>query len=247
MDWRILEMVSKFDMVEYIRKNVDRLSIIYKEDDDAIYDKETGEYLSSLDTFLDSYRKNTGQSFESVYYEHVALFSVIRCTECGTVIFTYEDESYDPHLKCPVCTDYKTDFEFWTKEDIDSDETKQAAIKHYKEMTDYQIEQDKRIQRRKGKYDWQIAVKKFYGKKYSLSLSLECDDITKSYFKGLRLDVNIGQKEKEDDIGYIIKHFFTIPLSWSQFYTQFIYRHLGKCHPDLRSKWYIGKAREIKL
>ncbi len=35
-----------------------------------------------------------------------------------------------------------------------------------------------------------------------------------------------------------------IPLSLSGFYIQFIYRHLGKCHPDLRSKYYIGKARK---
>lgn len=219
-------MVSKWDMKNYIKNNPEKFPFSYKEEEDALYDKETNEYLSSLDTFLELYRKKSGESFECIYSEHVMLFSVLRCTECGTVIFTYEDERYDPHLKCPVCTEYKTDFEFWTKDDIDSDENKQAAIKQYKEMTEYQIEQNERMKRRKGKYDWQIAIKKFYGKKHSLSLSLECDDITKSYFKGLRLDVSIGQKEKEDDIGYIIKHFFTIPLSWSQFYIQFIYRHL---------------------
>jgi hypothetical protein len=36
-----------------------------------------------------------------------------------------------------------------------------------------------------------------------------------------------------------------IPLCWNAFYIQFIYKHLGKCHPDLRSKFYIGKARKI--
>jgi hypothetical protein len=35
-----------------------------------------------------------------------------------------------------------------------------------------------------------------------------------------------------------------IPLSFYAFYIQFIYQHLGKCHPDLRSKYYIGKPRE---
>ena len=90
---------------------------------------------------------------------------------------------------------------------------------------DYRAEQDKRIKKRNGKYDWQIAIKKIYGKKRFLRLDLECDDITKSYFKGLRLNVNIGEKESIDDVAYVIKKFFTIPLSWSQFYMQFIYKH----------------------
>ena len=237
-------MVSKYDMKKYIKKNPDKFPYIYKEEEDAIYSKD-GKYLLSLDEYLEIYRKASGESFECIYYEHGFLQEVLRCTECGTVIFTYEDERYDPYLKCPTCTDYKTEFEFWTKDEIDSDKSKQETIKFFKEMTDYKIEQDKRIKRRNGKYDWQIAVKKFYGKKNFLGIYLECDNITKSYLKGLRLKVHIGSKENEDDFGYIVKKFFTIPLSWSQFYIQFLYRHLGKCHPDLRSKWSIGQAREI--
>ena len=199
--------------------------------------------MASLDTFIQCYWKQFGESFESIYYEHVSLENVLRCTECGTVIFTREDEDYDPHLKCPTCTDYKTHFKYWTKEDIESDEEKQATINFFKEMTEMQIESYKRIEKRNGKYDWQIAKKKFYGKKLFLSFVLECDNITKSYLKGLRLKIDIGGREN-DDVGYAIKHFFTIPLSWSQFYIQFIYRHLGKCPPDIRSKWYIGKPME---
>ena len=85
-------MISKWDMKNYIKKNLDKFPYTYKEDDDALYDKETNEYLTSLDTFLDLYRKNSGESFESIYYDHVGLYNVLRCTECGTVIFTYEDE-----------------------------------------------------------------------------------------------------------------------------------------------------------
>ena len=91
---------------------------------------------------------------------------------------------------------------------------------------DYKIEQDERIKKRNGKYDWQIAIKKFYGKKRFLGLALECDDITKSYFKGLRLVVDIGKKE--DEVGYVVRKHFTIPLSWSQFYIQFLYKHKKK-------------------
>ena len=217
-------MVSKWDMKKYIKENAEKLPYVYKEENDSIYSKE-GNYLSSLDRFLEIYRKQSGESFESIYYEHISLENVLRCTECGTVIFSREDEWYDPHLKCPTCTNYNTHFEYWTKEDIESDKVKQDELKLLKEIMDYKIEQDKRIEKRNGKYDWQIAIKKFYGKKRFLELALECDDITKSYFKGLRLDINIGEKESVDDPGYTIKKFFTIPLSWSQFYIQFIYKH----------------------
>lgn len=236
-------MVSKWDMKNYMKKNADKLQYIYKEDEDAIYDKQ-GKYIASLDEYLEFYRKKSGESFESIYNEHISLINVLRCTECGTVIFTTEDEAYDPCLKCPTCTDYKTHFEYWTKEDIEANEEKQKEIKLFGELMEERAEREKRIKRRKGKYDWEISVKKFCGKKLFLSFALECNDITKSYLKGLRLKINIGSKESKDDVGYIIKHFFTIPLSWSQFYIQFIYKHLGICHPDLRSKWYIGKAIE---
>ena len=119
-------------------------------------------------------------------------------------------------------------------------------MKHFKEMTDLQNEQYERRKKRNGKYDWQIGSKKIHFKLYSVEFCLECNDITKSYFKGLRLDINIWKKENRDDISSTLHKHFTIPLSWSQFYIQFIYRHLGKCHPDLRSKWYIGKAIESK-
>lgn len=214
-------MVSKYDIKKYIKENTDKFPYIYNEEEDVIYDKD-GSYLSSLDTFLEIYRKHSGESFESIYYEHAFLQDVLRCTECGTVIFTTEDEWYDPHLKCPTCTNYHTHFKYWTKEDIEADEEKQNTIKFFKEMMDYKAEQNERIKKRNGKYDWQIAIKKFYGKKRYLELALECDDITKSYFKGLRLKVYIGKKE--DGVGYIVRKHFTIPLSWSQFYIQFFYK-----------------------
>ena len=115
-------MVSKWDMKQCIKKHLDDFPYIYNEEEEALYSKDDGTYLCSLDTFLEVYRKRSGESFESIYYEHGTLENVIRCTECGTVIFTREDEDYDAHLKCPTCTDYKTYFEYWTKEDIESDE-----------------------------------------------------------------------------------------------------------------------------
>lgn len=235
-------MVSKWDMKQYIKKHLDEFPYAYNEEEESLYSKDDGTYICSLDTFLEVYRKRSGESFESIYYEHCTLEDVIRCTECGTVIFATEDcYEYDPHLKCPTCTGYKTHFKYWTKEEIEADENKQNTIKFFKDIMIQKEEEYKRRERRGGKYDWQIANKEFRGKKFYIGLHLECDNITKSYFKGLRLNIHIGKK---DGMGYVIKKYIRIPLSWSQFYIQFIYPHLGKCHPSLRSKWYIGKPKE---
>lgn len=237
-------MISIYDMRNYIEKQNENLRFYLDSNSDYLYSKDLGEKVCTLKEFTESYRKLSGESFESIFYEHVGLFNVLKCTECGTVIFTYEDESYDPSLKCPVCTDYKTHFEYWTIEDIQNDVCKQGKLKWFDEATKQQIEKDDRIKRRKGKYDWQIIEKRFYGKMYCLSFELECNDITKSYFKGLRLKLSCGKKDNADSLGYKMKLPLRIPLCWSKFYIQFIYKHLGKCHPDLRSKWFIGKARK---
>lgn len=217
-------MVSKYDMKKHIEENPDTFPFIYKEEDDSIYSKEDGEYVCSLEAFVDEYRKLSGESFECIYDEHVSLYRVLRCTECGTVIFTYDDFRYDPNLKCPTCTNYETDFKFWTQEDIDSDEGKQEVLNTYKEIIEFEKQRNERIKRRKGKQDWQIAIKKIMTKKWILELILECDNITDSYFKGLRLKVNFWSYENPDDILMHLKKFFTIPLSWSAFYYQFIYK-----------------------
>ena len=40
-------MVSKWDLKNYINKNSDSFPYIYKEEEDALYDKETNEHLLS--------------------------------------------------------------------------------------------------------------------------------------------------------------------------------------------------------
>ena len=107
-------MVSKYDIKQWIKKRqkTGEFDYIYNDENESIYD-ENGNLLYTLDDFLKEYRKKYGQSFESIYYEHVSLQNVLKCTECGTVIFTTEDESYDDNFRCPTCTDYRTYFEYW--------------------------------------------------------------------------------------------------------------------------------------
>lgn len=237
-------MITKHDIIEFMKKQGDDFSYIYVEGNDSIYSKN-GEWISSLDEFLNAYRKNIGQSFECIYSDDLSLCTILRCTECGTVIKSYDDERYDFHLCCPTCTDYKTYFEFWTKEEIESDENKQKEIDWLMDLSKRKKELDERIKRRNGKYDWQIISKTFYGKKIYIGIFLDCNDITESYFKGLKLKLHFAKKIKGEN-GYSRTKCINIPLCWSEFYYRFIYKHLGKCHPDFRSKWYIGKPYELR-
>lgn len=218
-------MTSKWDMKQYIKKNPDKFPYLYKEDEDTLYGKDDNKYICSLDTFLEVFRKKAGESFECIYDEHVSLFSVIRCTECGTVIFTHCDEDYEPRLRCPTCTDYKTSFTYWTKEDIESDEDKKAEVELYESMGKAQDEAYERRKRRNGKYDWEIGSFKIKFKLLTIKFNLECDDITKSYLKGLRLNINIWKKEAVDELCSTLYKRFTIPLSWSQLKLRFRIRN----------------------
>lgn len=210
-------MINKHELKKYILDNSDIVPIIYNEEEDAIYNKETNEYISSLDTYLNVYRRHSGESFECICYIDHSLLTVLKCTECGTIILSHDDEDYDPDLKCPTCTGYKTHFEFWTKEDIYIDINKQKKIKYFYEYANYENEINKRMEKRNGKCDWEIAKNKFFIGNKCLFFSLECDDVTKSYIKGLKLKIDIGRKKNKEDIGYTLYKFFIIPLSWSYF------------------------------
>lgn len=238
-------MISRYDIKHWV-ENSENSWLNYNEQEDKLYSKESGGFVCSMDTFVSYMRKKYHCSFESIYNEHATLTDIFRCTECGTVIFGGDDERYDPNLKCPTCSDYKPFVEYWTKEDIEQDEKKQNTIKFYEEAMQRQIEFWKRQERRNGKYDWQIGKKQFNFKNKIVLFELECDDITKSYLKGLRLRITFSKDIERRDGWFSWTHgkHIDIPLSWSAFYIQCIYRHLGKCHKDMRSKWCIGKAAE---
>lgn len=237
-------MVNDYQIKTAIN-SIPELDFFYKKEDNSIRNRADNSFICSFETYSKNYRKLTGQSFDCIYYCGGTLEEVLQCTECGTVIFSTEDyERYDPHLRCPTCTGYETYFEFWTKEDIEKDHEKQKTIELFKWLKNEEKETRELQKKRKGLTHWEIGKRTFCGKKRYIEVILECNDIRKSYLKGLRLHIRIGRKDRPDDLGYTIYHTIRIPLSWSQFYIQFIYTHLGKCSPDLRSKFYIGKPIE---
>ena len=236
-------MVSKNDLKKYIMAHENDLTVTYNEQEDAIYNKDG--YLCTLDEFLERYRLNSGQAFTCIYHCPGSLMTVLRCDKCGTVIFSSDHYlEYDDNLKCPTCVDYKTHFEYWSKEEIEADEKKKNTIKMYEKFTREDNERYER-EKRRGKTDQEITKHALRTKMHRIDFSLGCDNISKSYLKGLKYDIVIWKKDEPESGFCTMKKHITIPLSWSVLYYKYIYRHLGICHPELRSKWYIGKARKV--
>ena len=77
--------------------------------------------------------------FECIYNEHVSLDVVYKCNECGTIIFTGDDERYDINLACPVCANYNHS-NYWTQEMIESDPDKKRYVEFLIKSTERQIE-----------------------------------------------------------------------------------------------------------
>lgn len=230
-------MITKSELIDYA---VEHNIITYDKEIDKVTFIDTGLTTSS-DIFLEAYKETTGQSFECIHDEHVSCFSLIRCTVCGTYIFEHYDEDYEPNLRCPICTNYKTNFKYYTVEDIEEDENKKKEIQMYETFAKIQAEADERYKKRGNLYDWEKTHEKdiLKGKNYKVSVQAV------GFGKGdLEIDIKIWKKLNE--FGYTLKKYIKIPLTPHSFYIQVIYRHLGKCHKDLRSKWYIGKAIESR-
>ena len=206
------------------------------------YDLETkiielGDGLqSNLDKFYEKYCK-IGRNFECLYYEHISDFGVSRCKDCGTVIFVKEDDDFCiSDWRCPICVEHKIfGFEYWTKEQIEQDEIKQNTIELYAKMKAQQDKDDERY-KKTGLYNFQLFKKEFV-----FGMNFIVIEISTSY----SMEINFSKKKDKDSIFYTEKFRMRIPLSPRAFYSQFIYKHTGKCHPDLRSKWFIGKPVEI--
>jgi len=222
-------MISRYDVRRYEEKHPDTWFSI--DEKDNIINKEDGEVVCSLDTFVDILRKKNHCDFESVYYCHATLQDTIRCKECGTVIFATDDEwGYDPNLCCPTCGGYKTSLEYWTADEIENDQKKKNTIEFLEQMEREEIEAEKRRKKRNGKYDWQIGSCRIKLGNRALYFDLECDNLFRTKLRGLRLQVHWAHK---DGISYYYKKNFTIPLSFSSLRIQ-IHIHSKKWKEENR-------------
>ena len=252
-------MISRYDVIrafEMADKKGEKLAMYLSEDKKSLMDTKTGEFVCSMEEYIDYMKRKLHCDFECIYSEHASLTTIYRCKECGAVIFTGDDERYDPNLKCPVCAGYNHN-DYWTKEEIEADEKKQKQIQLYIDIMEEEAEAYKRRQARGGLYDWQIWKKKIYGKKRywgfelqdfgrQLGVSKINPNYKRPWYKcNLELTIDTGKKD-EDSIGYSATKHYRIPLAPYSFFIQFIYPYSKKCHPDVRKYYPWQKKPEKK-
>lgn len=202
-------MISQYNVKQYAKGNPDLWFSI--DENDNVVDKSSKEIVGTLADLTTALRKKLHCNFEEIYSCHGTLQTVFRCKDCGTIIFAYDDERYDPNLCCPDCGKYDTGFEYWSADEIEKDDQKKKNIQFLEQMQQEQIEANKRYYKRGRKYDWQIWHGCIKMVNRAVSFDLECKDLFKTKLKGLKLIVRFSEK---DGTGYIYKRHFTIPLSW---------------------------------
>lgn len=204
-------MISTYDVRKWINEN--EKSPCY-EKEGLIYNKDDNKELCSFEDFTNQMRKKLHCDFECIFYEHATLDEVLRCKECGAVIFTGDDERYDPNLVCPVCGGYKHSH-YWSAEDIANDVDKQKQIEAMKEYMEEKKRAEARREARGGLYDWELWKKDFYGEKYYLGIELY-------HLTGYDIEFRFGKK-MENSLMYTTTKHFKIPLSPRAIFILWIY------------------------
>lgn len=225
-------MVTRKELLDTLLEK--RKDVEYNEEKDTLcYEGVEIPFEKYYQTFL----KSNGMSFHCICDAYWEDMSVLECTECGTVVKFYYDEWYEPNFRCPTCTDYKTGYEYHTKEEIKNSEELQAIIKMYKDLQKITIEQEERRKKRKGLDDHQLLRPmniKIGNKTYRFNVLIN-SIVNKNKLKGLRLQV---EKYEKGDTCTTMKWFKTIPLSKEAFHYQ---RH-AKEYQEVFDKEFKGKS-----
>lgn len=171
--------------------------------------------------------------FECVYYEHGTLQLILRCSDCGSVLFCDESENYILNLDCPVCNpNYIPEFKYVTSEDISKDERLRNMINFYEKMEKERIEAEERQKRRNGLSDYEIfKTTKNLTKKYKIEITLKKYSGYKEKLKGVYFHIIIF---KNKNGMYFSTKIFNVPITPYAIYLQWIYRYTNKCNKSIR-------------
>jgi uncharacterized Zn finger protein (UPF0148 family) len=156
-------------------------------------------------------------NFECIYDEHVSCYSILKCTECGTVVFYHYDEDFEPDFECPICTNYKTHYKYWTKQEIEEDKKKQEVIKFYEKCDEISKEMDERYLERGNLDDWEKSHTKKLFKVGKLIITAQLQGQYDDKHD-LSISLYIG---KSETCGYIVKKELKIPLTFRTAYELF--------------------------
>lgn len=205
-------MISRSEFKKTIIEKLDNIN--YDETTDTvIYNGTSIPFEMVYHNFI----KKHGMSFDCIYDAHWECMSVIKCTECGTVVKYYYDEYYEPNFRCPTCTNYKTGYEYYTKEQIEASDDLKAIIKMYEELEQMDRERYERKEKRNGLEDYQLSKRKRIKIKNNVyDFQLLIDSIlNKNKLEGLRLEIR--KWEIKDGISMNLVYNKTIPLSKSAY------------------------------
>lgn len=154
-------MITRYDFDRYSKKE----DCWFEVREDGVYDKEKGvKYRDTVEEFIRLMNRINHSDFTCLHSCHATLDIVYKCEECGAIIFTGDDERYNPNLKCPVCSGEDQRCEFWTAEEVAADEKKQNTLKFYQEWKEAE-ERDYERHKKTGLYHDEIWKKKVKNKK----------------------------------------------------------------------------------
>lgn len=202
------EIYTKDKMIHHIKNERTDVKML---DDDKHVDCEG--IVVDIDEFYDIFikqMKSYHNELKCIYSDDVSLVNVLRCTNCGAVIFAYNDERYDPCLLCPDCRKYDTTFKYFTKNEIDSDEDKRMTVEFYENLAIRLQETNQRQAERKGKADYELTNRKCI-KLFNTSIyfQLLIESITNKFpLRGLNMNIDIVHWDDMSNSKNII-----IPLS----------------------------------
>ena len=233
-------MYTNYDIKKAMKRAIENgeTDFYYDEANNKLCYKDTHEAVCTFEEYAEFVREKAGCAFETVFYEHVSLQHIVRCKKCGTVIFTGDDERWEPQLKCPVCTDYKPFCSYWTGKEIAKDPEKQKTIDAYVKWQKEMDEEAARREKRGGLYDWQRWQKRIHTKNHHIVITHQCFGWGQKTWKKMRtLEI---EDYARDDSGHFTMskghgHHLSIPLNIYAFYIKYIYPHTqkGKDEADL--------------
>lgn len=226
-------MYSDDSIKKAMRKIIEegKTDYYYEENDSSIRCKNTKRMICTFKEYAEFVREKAGCAFETVFYEHCSLQHIVRCKKCGTVVFTGDDERWEPQLKCPVCTDYKPSCSYWTGEEIARDPEKQKTIAQYEAWQKEMDEEAARREKRGGLYDWQRWQKRIHTKNHHIVITHQCFGWGQKTWKKMRtleIDDFASDKYGGFTMGNGYGHHWSIPLNVYAFYIKYIYPHTKK-------------------
>lgn len=242
-------MISQYDVIQAFRKaKEENTPLQYKLSDDekTVIDSKTNEELCSIKTYVQYMREKLHCDFETVYYEHVSLDNVIRCRQCGTVIFAGDDERYDPSCRCPTCCDDPSVCRnrFWTADEIEADPEKKEHVQALEDAQKAIDEAEARRKARGGLYDWQRWVKIFQTKRHHITVSyLNFGWGMPGKKHNKYIEIIDYELDNDGCFSYGVNkgHKMQIPLNLYSIYLQWIYPYSNKCRPELRKHHFWQK------